>query len=131
MPAQDRQADTPSLLPLLLSLCQVVSLLLAHGIDVNAGRGQKGGTPLHYAVANGRADIVGLLLDAGADVHAVDDHSYQPLYFASVVGHFGIIRDLVRRGASAVACPDAPLSPLQVGRQLAVGAHGLGGSFLT
>jgi ankyrin repeat protein len=45
-----------------------VTALLAAGADVN--RGAPGGNrPLRMAVGNGRADIVSLLLEAGADPH--------------------------------------------------------------
>jgi ankyrin repeat protein len=47
----------------------VAELLLAGGAEVNARTGE-GGTPLHYAAANGCKDVVELLLARGAEINA-------------------------------------------------------------
>lgn len=44
--------------------------------------GQDGWTPLHVAVAEGRADVVDLLLDAGADLEARTELDRTPLHVA-------------------------------------------------
>ena len=44
--------------------------------------GQDGWTPLHVAVAEGRADLVDVLLDAGADIEARTEHDRTPLHVA-------------------------------------------------
>ena len=44
--------------------------------------GQGGWTPLHVAVAEGQADIVGLLVGAGADLTARTEHHRTPLHIA-------------------------------------------------
>jgi ankyrin repeat protein len=44
--------------------------------------GQGGWTPLHLAVAEGRADVVRLLVEAGADLTARTEHSRTPLHVA-------------------------------------------------
>lgn len=44
--------------------------LMAEGVDVNAANAY-GYTALHYAAGNGRLEAMQLLLDAGANVHAV------------------------------------------------------------
>jgi uncharacterized protein len=45
-------------------------LLLGHGADVNATEDANGQTALMWAVAAHHQEVVGLLLEAGADVHA-------------------------------------------------------------
>ena len=47
----------------------IVALLIEHGADVNV-KGDRGHTPLHYAVRSGNPKNVVLLLEAGADVNA-------------------------------------------------------------
>jgi ankyrin repeat protein len=43
---------------------------------------QGGWTPLHLAVAEGHADIVGMLVEAGADLGARTEHNRTPLHLA-------------------------------------------------
>ena len=47
-----------------------VSALLAHGADVNASENKEDQNALMWAAAEGHDDIVNLLVQAGADVHA-------------------------------------------------------------
>src|SRR5215211_1109260 len=44
--------------------------------------GQGGWTPLHVAVAEGREDVVRVLVAAGADLHAQTEHDRTPLHVA-------------------------------------------------
>jgi ankyrin repeat protein len=77
-----------------------------------------GGTPLHRAVAASARDVIGLLLDRGADVHALhgagpgSERGYAPAYFQPIDlalwngPHFGVRGDLetarllIARGAA-------------------------------
>lgn len=47
---------------------------------------QSGRTPLHIAAAKANLETVRVLLDAGADVHAVDAEGYTPM-----IGAIGIV----------------------------------------
>jgi ankyrin repeat protein len=53
--------------------------LLGRGVE-RAGQG--GWTPLHLAVAEGQADVVRVLVDAGADLTARTEHHRTPLHIA-------------------------------------------------
>lgn len=53
---------------------KVENLIKSGTIDVN-GRHSLGWTPLHLASVQGRKDIVGMLLEAGADVDSIDEYS--------------------------------------------------------
>src|SRR4029453_5890389 len=53
--------------------------LLGRGVE-RAGHG--GWTPLHVAVAEGQADVVRVLVDAGADLAARTEHNRTPLHTA-------------------------------------------------
>jgi ankyrin repeat protein len=60
------RAEAPSFAEIVLPAAQ---LLFDHGLDANA-RDEGGSTALGYAAAAGRADVVKLLLEHGADPHA-------------------------------------------------------------
>ena len=72
-------------------IAQVLDLL-AQGADVNARDPEHGETPLILAVKNRSIDIVRLLLDAGAEVDAIDDWGRTALFYAPVSAEsFGIL----------------------------------------
>lgn len=62
-------------------------------------------TPLSFAVMCGRTELVGLFLDAGADIEAKDsdddnDAGWTLLQSASFCGYIGVVRLLLERGAN-------------------------------
>ena len=77
-------------------------LLLRHKARVDA-RGQGQRTALMQACAAGNVDVVGLLLDAGADRNAHDAHGMTPLLEAAANGHTAVVQRL----ATAKADPQA------------------------
>lgn len=74
-------------------------LLLRHKARVDA-RGQDQRTALMQACAAGNAEVVALLLDAGADRNAHDGHGLTPLLEAAGYGHTAVVQRL------ALAKPD-------------------------
>jgi ankyrin repeat protein len=56
--------------------------------------------PLHHAARDGRVEIMTLLLDAGADINAVDENRNTACYFAIVYDEFDALKLLVERGAN-------------------------------
>ncbi|KAH9215072.1 ankyrin repeat-containing domain protein, partial [Leptodontidium sp. 2 PMI_412] len=58
-----------------------------------------GRTALHYASAGGHAEIVGILLDAGEDIDAVDGKGWTALHMAADCGHVEVLMLLVNDGA--------------------------------
>ncbi len=59
-----------------------------------------GYTPLISAVISGRYDLVGHILDAGADINKSSPKTgYTPLMFALINGKYGLIRMLAMAGA--------------------------------
>jgi ankyrin repeat protein len=90
---------------------EVVDLLVARGIDVNAVAGA-GETPLHFAALRGHEKIAETLLKCGATpnvqtTHGPTDMFYAqppvvgetPLHLAAAYGHAGIVRLLLAHGA--------------------------------
>jgi uncharacterized protein len=67
----------------------VTRLLIVHGADVNAPQAA-GYRPLHQVAAAGRDDLVGILLDAGADKTARCDHGKTPADYARERGHSSV-----------------------------------------
>jgi ankyrin repeat protein len=80
--ANSFSADGFSLLHLAAFFGQpaTAAFLLARGAEVDArGRGWMTGTPLHSATSARHADVVRILLDAGADPDAVQSGGWTPL----------------------------------------------------
>lgn len=65
---------------------------------------REGFTPLAYAAQNGCMAVATLLVDAGADVSAAEDHTrWTPLHRAAQGGHADMVRYLAAHGADVNA----------------------------
>ena len=71
-------------------------------VDMNQ-RGSKGRTALHMAVHHIHADVVEVLIDAGADIEAKDENGHSPLHRASEKGAIAIVQMLIKAWASCGA----------------------------
>jgi ankyrin repeat protein len=67
--------------------------------DVNAREQWYGRTALMLAAAEGHADVVALLIDAGSDVHVLDEEGESALSLARGYGHVDVETQLVAAGA--------------------------------
>jgi ankyrin repeat protein len=56
--------------------------------------------PLHRAAERGRVEIMTMLLDAGADINAVDERGHTACRIAISDDHFDALKLLVERGAN-------------------------------
>lgn len=89
---------------------ETVVALLRQGADVNAAQGD-GMTALHWAAMNGNAEMVDVLLYAGAATEATTRlGGYTALHLASRAGHAPAISALVSQGAD-------PAIPTSTGAQ--------------
>ncbi|MEZ5419866.1 MAG: ankyrin repeat domain-containing protein [Vicinamibacterales bacterium] len=88
-----------------------VRALLADKVDVNAREGD-GATALHWAVHAEAADLVTLLLDAGARPELANDLGVTPLHLAAAAAQAAIARQLLEAGAPADAATPAGVTPL-------------------
>ncbi|MGL9761993.1 MAG: ankyrin repeat domain-containing protein [Wolbachia sp.] len=74
---------------------EIVDSLVKQGVVINA-KDTDGWTALHYAVNNGRIDIVRILLTNRADVTQVTNKSNTPLHIAVLKDHKEIVGVLVQ-----------------------------------
>jgi ankyrin repeat protein len=82
---------------------KVVRRLLESGADPARQDQTTGLTSLHFAAANGRDEILALLLSASGKVDAPAVNGGTPLMVASLAGHVRCVRRLLARGASVHA----------------------------
>lgn len=72
---------------------KLARLLVSHGCKVN-GLGKQGMTPMHLAARRKHANVVKVLLEAGADVYACDNHGRTPGQYASTNQSTGLANAL-------------------------------------
>ena len=90
---------------------QIITALIAAGADVNAASaasdGGKPAAPLFLAIRSGTLEIVQQLIDAGANVNALDGQGSTPLHRAVLVQPAeyatSLVTTLLRAGADANA----------------------------
>lgn len=93
---------------------ETVIALLQQGADVNAAQGD-GMTALHWAGMNGNAELVEVLLYAGAAAEATTRlGGYTALHLASRVGNADAIDALVAQGADVAARTSTGAMPLHL-----------------
>jgi ankyrin repeat protein len=91
--------------------------LLRAGAPVNCRVTEDSSTPLHKACAGskpGHLTAVKLLLENGADVHALNKWRETPLLTAANHGQAGAVDSLLKAGADPCKCTDTGWSPLSI-----------------
>jgi len=99
--AKDNDGVTPLHIMFLTGRARldVAELLIAKGADVNAKETSTGRTPLYRAVEIGHTQIVGFLIDKGADVNTKDNEGQTPLHGACKLGYKQMVELLIAKGA--------------------------------
>ena len=101
----------------------VVSLLLHNNAPVDLrSANQMANTALHAALAGRRADVVPILLDAGADVNARQHGGWTALHAAAANGDRALVELLLSRGADAAIANDAGVTAAAIARDRGHGA---------
>ena len=98
---------------------EVVRILVQRGgADVNAVHGVKRCTALHMAARRGNVDVIGALLDAGADIEARDSVGDTPLRRAVNCDKVSAARLLLTRGADTGSKGSKTLTPKTAARSI-------------
>lgn len=116
VPANGVDEDGNTLLELAISIGhpEIVRLLCQFGADPNSVRAERGSL-LHRVVAARDANpLIPVLLEAGADVNAVDPHGWTPAHLAAAYGYSSTLSLLLDSGATAEALTDEGLTPLEL-----------------
>jgi ankyrin repeat protein len=96
---------------------QIVRALLQRGPDrVNAAYGVKRCTALHMAARRGNVEVIGALLDGGADIEARDSAGETPLRRAVNCNKVDAARLLLARGADPHSQGSRGLTPALAAR---------------
>lgn len=80
---------------------EAVTMLLANGADARHADVQGSNTPLHHAARSTDPAVAALLLDAGADVGALNGEGHAPLGIACAAGNWRLAKYLLEHGAKA------------------------------
>ncbi len=106
---------------------RIVQYLLDHGADIHARDKLLGLQPIHIAVGgahfmghgkldNHSADMVGFLIENGADIEARTRHGSTPLIVAADYSDFEAVKSLVERGADIHAEGSSGKNALEIAR---------------
>jgi len=92
---------------------EIAEMLLDAGADINTRNRHRefgpGNSPLSAAVYQDRRDVVGLLIERGADLNQGDNANWRPLHLAVANGRLQTARMLLEAGASTnVRTEDTP-----------------------
>lgn len=97
---------------------EVVALLLECGANPNhASHNAQEVAPLHSAAAGRHLEIARMLLDRGADVHAVQAGDFTPLHSAAQNGQLELVELLLIHGADPQALSAGGQTPLDLARE--------------
>ena len=91
--------ETPLMTAARTGRLAAVKALLAHGALPDGKDDRRGQTALMWAAAEGHADVVQALIDAGADFRLRLASGFTPLLFAAREGRGSVVRVLLKAGA--------------------------------
>jgi ankyrin repeat protein len=120
VPVDGRSTDDATALHFAAFFAQpgTAKALVERGADLSAVSRTFGGvTPLHSAAAGGSAEIVHLLLQAGADANARQEGGFVALHAAAQNGDASMARDLLGHGADPDLATDDGRTALSIAEE--------------
>ncbi|MCK4719365.1 ankyrin repeat domain-containing protein, partial [bacterium] len=99
----DHNGITPLIIASKFNFPVLVSRLIELGADVHVASDEYYQTALTAAAARNNTQVMGMLLDAGAGIEALDYENWTPLMFAISWGQEDAVRLLIDRGANVHA----------------------------
>jgi ankyrin repeat protein len=84
-------------------------------VSVNC-RGKNGETPLHWMSVLGDVKAIAILIEAGANVNAVDSQGNSALHEATIQRQEHVVKILVEKGASTQIKNNAGLTALNIAK---------------
>lgn len=118
---RDAEGGTLLMLAAHLGNLPMVNALIAAGSDVNACD-ERGWAPLIKAAYNadqkrGFADVVQVLIDAGANIEAAIGYGVRPLMLAAGYGETAVVEALLQAGADVLAQNEGGYTALMMVKQ--------------
>ncbi|KDO20170.1 TKL protein kinase [Saprolegnia parasitica CBS 223.65] len=112
-PSTLKTGETGLIIATCLGHCDIVSVLLARGANVNAAQ-IFGHTPLHLAIKKNNKEALDVLLRANANVNAVTNKKNTPLHYATKSRLDAVVALLIAHGADVNGRNNDNESALQV-----------------
>jgi len=103
--------ETPLMTAARTGKVDALKVLLTNGADVKAKESGQDQTALMWAAAEGNVAAVEILIEFGADLHAVSKGGFTPLLFAVREGQTGVVKALLKAGASVEETLQKPARP--------------------
>jgi len=113
----DADGLTPMLYAVQRNKYDWAQILIDTGADVNLPAQTTHVTPLHVAAFKGNLNMMKLLLDAGANVDAVDCKNSTPLHYAALEGKPEAAMLLLVEGVNCEIADGAGFTPLHIAAQ--------------
>jgi ankyrin repeat protein len=92
--------DNSLFLAITFNYTSIMRGILKNGINVNNSNNRNGQMPLMFATSIGRADMVEILINNGAEVNITDNEGMTALMYAVKNGHLAIAKSLLDQGAN-------------------------------